>query len=220
MLGKLGQCGEVVKVLCDGRDLLAHRVIDEEFGANRERAKDHDIGEGDSAADEVLLATTKGSLEALEGANEVVDVVVESGLVKGAKLVEGHHGGAEDVGDELAVGKGGPLGDEGGRLEVQGAEELRGPGSRRGDVLGDGGALGETEAVGALKGRDLAEGELCEELGGGVGLAHLKGRVEDDLEAVELAGNLGLGRRDRERELACAATRLKVTGGKEGLLTR
>lgn len=188
-LGKLGNGADSRQVLDGSRYLGAHLGIHKEAGGEEEGRGDLEIGQRQLLADEELLTALDGGLDLAEGTLERGGAVVILPLAEGDGL-DHHQQWGGGVGDELGLGEQGPLGDLALGLGV-GTQELGLLGAGGGEVGGDSGTLGDSVTVGTLKGGDLAQGEVGQELGGLVGDAHLE-VWELKLKAVQLSNNLGL----------------------------
>jgi len=175
----------------DGLGVLgAQLVIDDVFKTPDQGTRQRDVRQAElfgrdpgAAGAQVGLEGRDGALQPLEGGG--------LGLLVVRGDAEPPPEEAGDVSEDLVGGEADPLTDVG-FLGRGGAQQLAGRGAALRDVLGDGVGVEDLGAVGALKGRDLAERELGQELGLAVGLAHGEVGGNGDLEAIEARRGLDL----------------------------
>lgn len=172
--------------------LVSQLLVKEKGEGKVQSTEDHDVSKSELLTNQVLLAARESSLHAADTGLELGDVHVVDALGVGDVLVDNDAADKVHGHGDVGLAKGNPLVDLGPGAGV-GAVELVGGGAALGDEAADGDVLGEAEAVRGLEGRDLALGELGEELGLLVGHAHLEALGVGDLEAIELGSDLGLG---------------------------
>jgi len=182
-LEDVGLVGDGDEEALDGGVLGLDDGVEDVRVEELDRAEDGEVGDGDLGAEHegVLLEVGVEDGEGLEdvGLGAGVGLLVEGGdVVVGEE--EGDHGGLDLASAEVDPLLAESLLVEVVTVEVDGAVHV-------GDVGHDGVGLVDG-ALGGLEGGDLAEGELSEELGGLVGLAHDDG---DDLDLLGDASVLG-----------------------------